>query len=190
MDKTLELFRLGKSFPEIAFERKLAFSTIETHFAILLAHKRIIIDELLPLEKIGLIKKAVPEIPKTLTEIKDLLPKEISFGEIRWVLASMGKLKEKRFSRTPPIVRAVNTYRGNNCFRKCFRHKGIIGDCGEKFGQVAKSFGNDEIGVGEFYGLVNSGKLKICKLSEKQRWQVIVWKKFEEMSDEGKDFWD
>ncbi|PIN85599.1 MAG: hypothetical protein COV47_01345 [Candidatus Diapherotrites archaeon CG11_big_fil_rev_8_21_14_0_20_37_9] len=189
-EKTLELFNEGKSITEIASERELAASTIETHLAILLLNKKITIDDLLPEDKIELIKKAVPENPKTLTEIKELLPKEVTFGEIRLFLASTGKLKEKRFSKTPPIVRAMNTYRGNNCHRKCFNHESTIADCGAKFEQAARSYGNGKISISDFYSLVNTNQLKICKFQEKQRKQAITWNKFEQMKDAGKDLWD
>lgn len=189
IEKTLELFRQGRSMPEIAYGRRLAFSTIENHLAILLSKKRICIEELLQQEKIGSIKKAVPENPVQLSAIKDALPKEIAYCEIKWVLAASGNWGKPR-GRQPPIVTAINTYRGNNCARKCFNHEELAEECEIKFGQAAESFGNSEISVGDFYRLVNRGELKICRLPEKQRRQAIIWKRLEEMQGRGRDLWD
>ena len=188
LDETLALFRQGKSIPEIAYKRKLAFSTIEHHLAELIARKTIEIEELISVEKIKLIKKAIPEQETTLTFIKDSLPQEITFAEIKWVLASTGKLRERE--RKLPIVKAINFYRGNNCFRKCFNHEDIVEDCGEKFRQLAEHFGKDEISLKEFYRLMNKGELQICKLPENKRRAIVMWNKFMEMKDKDKDFWD
>ncbi|MBS3061416.1 MAG: helix-turn-helix domain-containing protein [Candidatus Diapherotrites archaeon] len=73
LEMTLELHKAGFSMPEIAYKRKLAFSTIENHIRILLGQKRTRIEELLSPTKIELIKKAVNENPnKGLTEIKNI----------------------------------------------------------------------------------------------------------------------
>ncbi|MDO8537961.1 MAG: helix-turn-helix domain-containing protein [archaeon] len=188
LKQTLELFRRGNSISEIAYKRKLAFSTIETHIAKLVARKIIMVEELIPIERIELIKKAIPNNETTLTFIKNSLPTNISFGEIKWVLASVGKLKEVQ--EKPQIMKAINVYRANDCFRKCFNHRGIIKDCGKKFEELSKNLGKTEISIKEFYFLMNNGELKICKLSEKKRRAIVTWKKFEEMNAKGKDFWD
>jgi len=187
-EETFELFRKGYSLPEIAFKRKLAFSTIEDHLRILIEKKQIKIEELLPIEKIELIKKAIPENPGGLSGIKDLLPEEITYGEIKWVLTAMGKFKGRK--PKPPIIKAINTYVGNQCTRKCFNHLKIVEDCQRKFDELAKSFGENEISVSEFFRLMNSGAIKICKLSPEKRRKVVIWKQFEYLHDKNTDFWD
>jgi len=187
-ERTLELFKQGFSMAEISFERKLAFSTIENHFGILLDKKEIGIGELLSKEKIELIKRVVPENPLSLSEIKGLLPEEVSFCEIGWVLASMGKFRGKK--PKAPIVRAINTFVGNHCVRKCFNHPEIMEDCRQKFDKLAKEFGENQISLSEFFKLMNSGSITICKLPGDKKRKIVFWKQFEFLKDENKDFWD
>jgi len=187
-EKTIKLFRKGCSLKEIAFKRNLAFSTIENHLRILLEKKKIAINELMPIERVELIEKAIPENPVGLSAIKDSLPEEVSYGEIKWVLTAIGKFKGKK--RKSPMVKAINTYAGNYCVRKCFNHLEIIQDCRRKFDELAETFGEKEISISEFFRLMNSGAIKICKLPEEKRRRVIVWKQFERLQDKNTDFWD
>jgi hypothetical protein len=187
-EETFSLFKKGLSMPEIAYKRKLAFSTIENHLQILLEKKRITIEELLPPERVQLIRDALPEKFERLTEIKEKLPKDVSFGEIRWVLTSLGKFAEKK--KQAPIVTAIHTWIGNNCSRKCFNHPEIFDECREKFESLSQGAANENISVSDFYKLMNSGGINICKLPPTERRKVIIWKIFEQMQDNGKDSWD
>ena len=89
--KTLSftLFKEGKSISEIAKERNLSISTIEGHLAWYVGSGEIEINKMVSLEKQLLIKAAAKthgsQSHKTL---KDNLPDNISYGEIRLVLAS------------------------------------------------------------------------------------------------------
>jgi ATP-dependent DNA helicase RecQ len=86
---SLNLFREGKSIEEIAKDRNMAKGTIERHLAAFVASKQINIDELVSAEKQNLIKDAVEENGKeSLSALKRNLPENISFGEIRFVLAA------------------------------------------------------------------------------------------------------
>jgi len=187
-EKTLELFRKGLPVHEIAFERKLAFSTIENHLRLLIEKNKIQLDELLSEEKIALIRSAIPEDAKSLSEIKALLPADVTYGEIKWVLTSLGKLKQPK--PMPPITKAINTYVGNNCTRKCFNHGEIFSGCRKNFEHLAQSMGDSAISVSEFFKFMNSGEIKICKLPLEKRKKIVYWDKFEEMSARGKDLWD
>lgn len=187
-EETFEWFKKGLSMPEIAFKRKLAFSTIENHLRILLEKKRVKIEELLPPERIQLIQSALPEKFERLSEIKNLLPNDVSFAEISWVLTALGKFREKK--KQAPIVTAIHTYIGNNCERKCFNHPEVFADCREKFESLVQGAANEKISVSDFYKLMNSGGISICKLPIAERKKVIIWKQFEFMQDNGTDCWD
>lgn len=86
---TLELFKKGKSVPEIAYERKLAFSTIFEHMRRLLANSYISSSEFVEQDKINKILEARCKLKKyfMLREIKEILPDDITYDEIKCVLA-------------------------------------------------------------------------------------------------------
>ena len=79
----------GKSIAEIAAERNLATTTIEGHLASFIASKQINIDDFVSDDKQKVIKEAIrihgSDSTKTL---KDNLPGDISYGEIRMVIAA------------------------------------------------------------------------------------------------------
>lgn len=161
--------------PEIAYKRKLAFSTIEKHLRQLLEDGRIALEELLDKDRIAQIKKAVSEVNASLGSIKSRLPKEVSYGEIRYVLTSMGWKKRKQ----APIRTAINTYMGNYCFRKCFGHNDILWKCKEKFDKIEKIFGDIQITFREFREMIDNDDIKICKLPLEKRRMYVSWKHFE-----------
>ncbi|MDB5221698.1 MAG: family ATPase [Chitinophagaceae bacterium] len=89
--KTLsfQLFKEGKSVSEIAKERNLSISTIEAHLAWYVGSGEIDINKMVSLEKQLLIKAAAKTHGSQSHKIlKDNLPDNISYGEIRLVLAS------------------------------------------------------------------------------------------------------
>ena len=94
-EKTFELFNQGKNGEEIAKERNLAVSTIYTHFYKLIVNNFLSSSDVVPDEKIKQISEAYNQFknePK-LKELKELLPEEISYEQIRCVLADMKKEK-------------------------------------------------------------------------------------------------
>jgi hypothetical protein len=87
---SLEMFKAGKTIQEIATERNLAISTIETHLSAFISTGEIIITELLPQEKIDHILNTIKDVPEGesfLTNVKQKLGDEYSYGEIRAVMA-------------------------------------------------------------------------------------------------------
>ena len=86
---TLELFKKGKSVPEIAYERKLAFSTIFEHMRRLLANGYVSSAEFVEQDKIDEILEARSKLKRhfRLREIKEILPDDITYDEIKCVLA-------------------------------------------------------------------------------------------------------
>ena len=89
---SFNLFKEGKSVPEIAKERNMAISTIEGHLASFIANGEIDINKMVSKEKQLLITEAAKihgrESFKTL---KDNLPENITYGEIRMVMAAEKK---------------------------------------------------------------------------------------------------
>ena len=85
---SFNLYKEGKTIPEIAKERNLALSTIEGHLSFFVINGDIDINVLLSEKKQSLIKEAIKihgtESSKTL---KDNLPESVSYGDIRLMIA-------------------------------------------------------------------------------------------------------
>ncbi len=89
---SFELYKSGKTIAQIAQERNFAFTTIEGHLAHFVASGDLNINELISQEKQELIKEAITKYGnESLTIVKQNLPDEISFGEIRMVHAGLKK---------------------------------------------------------------------------------------------------
>ncbi len=87
-DESFRLFREGWSVAEIAKERSLTVQTIESHLTGFVELGEIEIDELVSKEKQKQIEPLLQEhTTGTLSFIKEKLGNEISFGEIRYVIA-------------------------------------------------------------------------------------------------------
>jgi PIF1-like helicase/helix-turn-helix protein/HRDC domain-containing protein len=86
---SFDLFKAGKTIAEIAKERNLTANTIEGHLAWFIGTGDIDVNDVISLPKQDLIKNAIkihgPSSHKILIEN---LPKDISYGDIRMVLAS------------------------------------------------------------------------------------------------------
>jgi PIF1-like helicase/Helix-turn-helix domain/HRDC domain/Helicase len=87
--ESFTLFREGKSVAEIAAARNFAVQTIEGHLAHFVSLGEIKIDELVSREKIIIIEPALDAYDKTLglTPLKEKLGSDITYGEIRLVVA-------------------------------------------------------------------------------------------------------
>ena len=185
LNLTLRLFKEGNSMPEIPYKRKLAFSTIEKHLMRLVENGKINVNELLSKDRIELIINAEGD-NISLGEMKSTLPHDVTYAEIRYVLASLGKLKSKK----PPIQSAINTYLGNYCYRKCFNHQDIISECETKFNSLAEKMKNTPVTFKEFNEMIKSDQIKICKLSLEKRRKYVPWRYFEYLRRKDKDFWE
>lgn len=93
-EQTFRLFKEGKKLHDIAKERGVALSTVEGHLIPYVATGELNIDYLVSRKKQQLILKALENFDKSagLTPVKASLPDDISFSEIRYVMAS--KLKD------------------------------------------------------------------------------------------------
>ncbi len=88
MQKTLTMFREGMSVPEIAVQRGLAPTTIETHLAAYVSTGEIDISRMVSKPKLDEIISVIRSTGQTqaLKPIKDLLSEEYTYGEIRMAL--------------------------------------------------------------------------------------------------------
>lgn len=93
---TLKLFKEGKNIEEIAKERGLVISTIYDHLYKLVANGYLSSSEFIPEIIIKQILEAKNKLPNAakLKEIKEMLPEDITYNEIRCVLAEKNMEKE------------------------------------------------------------------------------------------------
>ncbi|MGI8635804.1 MAG: DNA helicase RecQ, partial [Segetibacter sp.] len=87
---SLEMYKEGKTITEIAEERNLSTNTVETHLSFYIANHELQIDDLVNRQKQQAIQRAAETFgTASLKTLKDNLPEEITYGEIRMVLAAM-----------------------------------------------------------------------------------------------------
>ena len=88
-EQSFILYQQGKSIAEIAKERSLAVSTIEGHLLPYVQSGDVLLEKLIPPEKIDRIKNVLHQTPDatTLAEIKTILGDDYSYGEIKLVQA-------------------------------------------------------------------------------------------------------
>ena len=86
---SFNLFKEGKSVAEIAKERNLTVNTIEGHLAWFVGNGEIDINQLVSSQKQILIKEAAKiHGSMSLKTLIDNLPADVSYGEIRMVMAA------------------------------------------------------------------------------------------------------
>ncbi len=88
--QTLTLFMNGKTTQEIASVRSMTLSTIEGHLAFYVERKKLDITQVVSVDKIPVIEKAVKDLgSERLSPIKQALGDLYSYGEIRCVMAHL-----------------------------------------------------------------------------------------------------
>ena len=86
---SFELYKAGKGIDEIAKERNYVTSTIEGHLSYFVGTGELNVNEFMSKEKSSLINNVVVKFgSSSLKVLIDNLPKEISYNEIRMVLAA------------------------------------------------------------------------------------------------------
>lgn len=87
------LFKQGKNMAAIAEERGLSLTTIETHLSAYIAIGELLVDDFVTFSKQQAIQKEVAlHGVQSLKVLKENLPEEISYGEIRMVVAAMNSI--------------------------------------------------------------------------------------------------
>jgi GTPase SAR1 family protein len=90
---SLELFEKGLTISEIAKERSLVNSTIETHLAFFIENGKVKIEDLLPKDKIAHTAQTINRLKSPFGEVKRALGNDYSYGEIKLVQAHINFLK-------------------------------------------------------------------------------------------------
>jgi hypothetical protein len=94
---TFELFQQGKSIAEIAKERELAETTIESHLSTYVVQGKIGVERFIDKSKTETIIKAAEKLETVnLSPIKEELKHEFSYSEIRFAMAHSIYLKTKK----------------------------------------------------------------------------------------------
>lgn len=90
---TFKLFRDGKSIKEIAAERSLTVNTIENHLAHFVEKGQMDVSEIVSTPHQKIIRGIVRSFDKaySLTDVKNLLPNDYTYAEIKLVIADMNK---------------------------------------------------------------------------------------------------
>ena len=89
---SLELYNQDRSIADIAAERQLAVTTVETHLSYYITTGELDINDFVPYDKQELIKPAVTKYGRlSLKLLKDNLPEEINYGEIRMMVAHLSR---------------------------------------------------------------------------------------------------
>ncbi|MDR2954644.1 MAG: helix-turn-helix domain-containing protein [Prevotella sp.] len=95
---TLSLFNEGKNIKEIATERNLSVTTVESHLTGFVLIGEISINQLMPVEKTEYLLPILEKAAKdnlSFSEIKNSLPEEYTYMDIRAVLNHLKFLKKK-----------------------------------------------------------------------------------------------
>ncbi len=93
---SLDLFEQGLPLTQIAAERDLVLSTIESHLTHFVAKGELAVGRLLSPEKLQAIKEKLQEMPdKKYSEVKMALGDDVNYGEIKMVQAHLHYLAAK-----------------------------------------------------------------------------------------------
>lgn len=95
---TLTMFLEGKSVKEIATERNLSTTTIEGHLVSFILTKELSITQIVPEQKVAYMIPVLENRASslTLTEMKELLPAECSYMDVKAVLNHLKILKQSQ----------------------------------------------------------------------------------------------
>ncbi|MFQ6113872.1 MAG: RecQ family ATP-dependent DNA helicase, partial [bacterium] len=120
VQQTLGLFRQGMSAEEIAERRELTAGTIYGHFSQLIAFGLVQVTAIVPVDRVQQIREAIKQVGVTsLKPIKERLPEEISYDEIRCVVEDeVGNIKGYRPTQNdsennfdPELFERLRTFR-------------------------------------------------------------------------------
>jgi hypothetical protein len=96
---TLNLYKSGKSAPQIAKEREMAVSTIEGHLAYFVGTGELVVDEFVPAELTALIAERIDANKDfQMGPVKASLGDQVSWSELRYVMKHLEYLKKSRTS--------------------------------------------------------------------------------------------
>jgi ATP-dependent DNA helicase RecQ len=86
---SFQMYKQGKTISQIAVERNLSVNTIESHLCVYISSGDLEIDKIVESHKKQAVKKAIEIFgAESLKVLKENLPEEITYGEIRMVVAA------------------------------------------------------------------------------------------------------
>ena len=90
---TFKMFREGKTIKEIAAERSLTVGTVENHLALFVKSGDLKVDEVVSTQHQKIIRGIIKSFNKaySLSDVKNLLPDDYTYAEIKLVIADMEK---------------------------------------------------------------------------------------------------
>jgi hypothetical protein len=91
---TFNLYKEGKSIEQIARERDMAVSTIETHLAHFVGLGELSVDNFVPSDLTALIAENIDENDFRMGQVKSALGDQISWSELRFVMKHLEHLKK------------------------------------------------------------------------------------------------
>ncbi|MBI2146656.1 helix-turn-helix domain-containing protein [Candidatus Woesearchaeota archaeon] len=176
VQKTLFLWKKGKSIEEISKERGIKVSTVWQHLANLIEYNQLSVWKILPPEKIKQILQNIISENDTLQDIKmRIKDNSASYDEINNVLSYV-----KSKNRAKHVAFHANWYKKVHCLRKCYLNKKQREECAGKFDTFISKNPHLRMKKSEFLDLFNNG-LTICVLPEKEKRGYIAWKQFKIM---------
>ena len=90
---TYDMFKVGMTYQQIAKKREMAISTIEGHMARHLENGRVTIHELIKPARLKVLTEMLKdEELDSLGELRNRLPKKVSFGELRMMKIHLNSL--------------------------------------------------------------------------------------------------
>ena len=173
VQKTLSLWRKGKSIEEIAQERHIKKGTVWQHLSNLIEYNQLSVWKVLLPNKLRLVLQRIVSEDDKLRDIKKRINNEpVSFDEINCVLAYV-----KSKNRIKNITFHVNWYKNIHCLRKCYLNKKQRKECSAKFDMFITKNPHLKMKREDFLDFFNN-HLTICVLPEKEKRGYISWKQF------------
>jgi len=174
VQKTLFLWKKGKTINQIAELRGIKEATVWQHFANLIEFNQLSVWKLLPKEKIKAILAGIHSERDTFKDIKGRLENiSVSYDEIDCVLAYV-----KSKNRAKNILYHVNWYQKVHCLRKCYFDKKQRSECSGKFDTIIFCNSSLKMKRKDFIAFFNN-YLSICILPNKEKESYISWDKFQ-----------
>ena len=95
LKETLSMFKKGNSISQIATAREIKVENVERHFVVLIVKGLVHVEDIVSQDKIDEIMRSLKTKTK-LSEVKEEVRDEITYFDIKAVLASLGVEAEKR----------------------------------------------------------------------------------------------
>lgn len=178
VQKTLYLYKKGRTVLQIAQERGIKVGTVWDHIANLIEYNQLSVWKILPQEKVALILRFITSEHDKIKDIKVRCDDaNITYDEINCTLAYV-----KSKNRKKNILHHIRWYQKVHCLRKCYFHKNQRDACALKFTTFQSSNPSLEMKRDRFIHLFNN-HLNICVLPPKEKLKHISWEQFQKIKE-------